>query len=109
MILAELSVTTAASIAAATAFVSMLFVQVGKMIADTRKDRRDSAALLESDRRIAAALVVQEKSLERIANATEKSLAALLEMRITLQSHYTIAELRHIEVLAALRGKSAMT
>ena len=98
--------------AAAGAFVSMLLVQIGKLVTDARKDKRLLMAEVAREARESAGETAKQKSLERIADANERALALqgqvavhVAEVKGALIGSDKMAVLRHEEMLAALRAK----
>jgi hypothetical protein len=83
--------TSAGTWGAFGAIVTMILVQVGKMLSDWRKDKRDLF------------LDIQKASfLERIAKSNEDALRAQLEVKVTLQHQAHLDDQRHKDLLVAL-------
>ena len=100
----------AATWAAATAFVSMMLLQIGKMVTEARKDKRLLLAELAREARETAGETAKQKSLERIADANERALELqgqvavhVAEVKGALVGSDKLAALRHEELLTALR------
>lgn len=98
--------------AAAGAFVSMVLVQVGKLIRDGRKDQRLMMAEMAREAREAAGESAKQKSLERIADANERALTLQGEVAVrvaqvhgAIQGQDKLATQRHEELLTAIRTK----
>ena len=98
--------------AAITAFVSMLLVQIGRMVAESRKDKRLMMAELAREARESAWENAKQKSLERIASANERALVMqgqvavhVAEVKYTLAEQDKLAIARHEELLVALRAR----
>lgn len=98
--------------AAATAFVSMLLVQIGKLVADWRKDQRLMAAELAREAREAVGETAKQRALERIADTNERALVLqtevathVAEVRGAQIGQDKLAASRHEEMLTALRAR----
>jgi DnaJ-domain-containing protein 1 len=102
--LAEIS-NDAAAWGAATAFVSMLLVQAGKMIAEWRKGNLALLAEQARDTRDAAGEAAKQRALERIAESNERGVLAQAEVKAALLVQNGLNDQRHRELLAALSAR----
>jgi hypothetical protein len=98
--------------AAAGAFVSMVLVQVGKLIRDARKDQRLMMAEMAREARETAGESAKQKSLERIADANERALTLQGEVAVrvaqvqgAIVGQDKLATQRHEELMTAIRAK----
>jgi pyruvate/2-oxoglutarate dehydrogenase complex dihydrolipoamide dehydrogenase (E3) component len=73
------------------ALITIIFVQVGKILSDARKDKRD----LLND-------TIKRDALLSIRDSNERSVIAQTEVKMTLEKSHEIDKIRHDTLLAAI-------